>query len=123
MVCGGSTACGTSRRAQAAIGAAERLVRRPGARAADEGRRVRLLADVAACLTELQLIGTRPERFGHVATFEATHRLAGGLAAYQSLLVQGDRDAVRYAKQELASEVASAAAAVRRQEERILKAL
>jgi DNA-binding NtrC family response regulator len=111
------------RRARAAIDACQRLVRGFGRKNLDADRRAQTLADVGGCLTELQLLGARPERFEHLATFEATHRLTGGLAAFQSLLARKDPQAARYCSKELAGEVAAAGANVRREEERVLKSL
>jgi DNA-binding NtrC family response regulator len=109
------------RRARAAIDGCRRTVQGLGRRSLDEDKRARILAEVGGCLTELQLLGTRPERFENLATFEMTHRLAGGLAAFQSLLLRNDPGAVRYGRKELNEEVAAAGVAVRREEERMLK--
>jgi hypothetical protein len=45
------------------------------------------------------------------------------LAAFQSLVARGDPQAGRYCKKELAGEVKTAGAAVRREEEQVLKSL
>jgi transcriptional regulator with AAA-type ATPase domain len=111
------------RRARAAIDATYRLARLFGRKDTDTDRRVRVLADAGGCLAELQLLGTRPERFDKLVTFEAVHRLAGALAGFQSLLSRNDADSLRFCRKELAVEAASAGAAVRREEERILKSL
>jgi transcriptional regulator with PAS, ATPase and Fis domain len=111
------------RRARAAMDACARLLRRLGRREIEADRRGHLVARVNGCLTELQLLGTRPERFCNLAAFEATHRVAGRLAALQSLLSQNPLEAARYARREIAREVAAAGASVRREEERIRKRL
>ena len=111
------------RRARAAIEACRRLVRTVAHRELKPDTRTRLLAEVAGCLTELQLVGTRPERFDNVSTFEAAYRLAGGLAAFQTLLLRGDGQAVRFARHDLKNEAAAAAASVHSEEQRVLKLL
>lgn len=111
------------RRARAAIEACRRLVRMVTHRELKPDARTRLLAEIGGCLTELQMVGTRPERFDSVSTFEAAYRLAGGLAAFQTLLLRGDGDAVRFARHDLKDEAAAAAASVHREEQRVLKLL
>jgi transcriptional regulator with AAA-type ATPase domain len=111
------------RRATGSIGACQRLVRSLDRRSLEPDRRTRLLAEAGGCLSELQLLGTRPERFQNLATFEATHRLAGALAAFQSLLARNDADAVRYGKKDLRDEAAAAGNVVRREEARVLRLL
>jgi transcriptional regulator of acetoin/glycerol metabolism len=110
-------------RVKAAIDACLRMARTLTRQSLDASRRNRLAAEVDGWLTELQLLGTRPERFDNVATFETTHRLAGRLAAFKNLLERGDPDALRYGKTELKDEASVASAAVRREEERILRLL
>lgn len=111
------------RRVRAAIDACRRVVRHLRAAPPDADRLSRLQADVAGCLTELQLLAGRPERFRTLPTFEAAHRLAGALAAVQSLLARHDERTTRYARKELVNEVAAAGTVVRREEERLLKML
>lgn len=112
------------RRAMTSVGAAQRLARRVASNGNDtaEGH-MPLLAEVGACLAELQLLGVRPEHFERFETFEAVHRLAGGVAALQSRVAHGDATARRFAKKEVADLARSAASAVRRDQERHLKAL
>jgi DNA-binding NtrC family response regulator len=110
------------RRARASVARVQRLVRALGLNDSDTDRRIRLLTNVGGCLTDLQLLGTRPERF-EIPTFEAVHRLAGGLAVFQSLLSHNDPASLRYGKKELAGEAAAAGIALRRDEELILKSL
>jgi sigma-54 interacting transcriptional regulator len=111
------------RRAQSAIEACQRMITSLGRQSFDPDHRSHLAAEVGGCLTELQLLGVRPERFQNVAMFELTHRLAGGLAAFQTLFDRNDDEALRYGKKELKAEAALAATAVRREEERILQLL
>ena len=111
------------RRAKAAIEACRRLVRMVAHPELTPHARTRLLAEAGGCLTELQLIGTRPERFDNLSTFEAAHRLAGGLAAFQTLLQRRDGEAARFARKNLKDEAAAAAASIHLEEQRILKLL
>jgi DNA-binding NtrC family response regulator len=111
------------RRARAAIDACRRLARSIDRRTLDAERRMRLLTHASGCLSELQLLGTRPERFQNLTAFEATHRLAGGVAAFQSLLMRKDPNAVRYGRKDLSNEASAAWGAVKREEERVLKSL
>jgi hypothetical protein len=111
------------RRASGAISACQHLVRSIDRRSLEPDRRTRLMTEAGGCLTELQLLGTRPERFENLATFEATHKLAGALAAFQSLLARSNRDAIRYGKKDLKDDAAVAKSIVRREEQRVLRQL
>jgi hypothetical protein len=71
----------------------------------------------------LQLIAARPALFDKTDTFEATHRLVGGLTAFHGLLVRDGKDALRYGRKELKEEAAAAWRVVKREEERLLRAL
>jgi transcriptional regulator with PAS, ATPase and Fis domain len=109
------------RRAAAAIDVCRRIVRTFG-RAPAHDRRNGLQADLAGCYTELQLLGTRPERFLTLATVEATQRLCGSIAICLGLLGRDDGRADRRVL-DLVREAKAAEAAVRREEEQILRSL
>jgi DNA-binding NtrC family response regulator len=111
------------RRARVTIDGCHRIVRglaRPAAAAARGADEV--VTDITARLTELQLLGT-PAAWFSDASVKALHRLAGSLAVFQGALRRHDRRAARQEVAGLAADVAAAAAAVRRDEERILKSL
>jgi transcriptional regulator with PAS, ATPase and Fis domain len=111
------------RRAGAAIDACRRIVRAFGNGRLQLPHRNGLQTDLAACLTELQLLGARPERFPTTATFEMAHRLAGAMGLLLNLLIRNDPKATLYCRSEVGGHVKAAAAAVRREEERILRSL
>ena len=111
------------RRARAAIEACRRMVRAFNRKSPDPDARGRTQAEAAGCLTELQLLVARPERFQNLATFEIAHRLSGAVSAFHALLAKSEADARRYARKDLAAGAAAAAAAVRRDEERTVRSL
>jgi transcriptional regulator with GAF, ATPase, and Fis domain len=111
------------RRALAIVDAARHVARSFRRRDLDEAGRVRALTNVGGCLEELQLLAARPDHFDDVGTFAVIHRLAGGLAAFQNLLLREDPQAWRFCKKELVGEADAALAAVRHEEQRTLKAL
>jgi DNA-binding NtrC family response regulator len=111
------------RRAGGAIAACQRLVKSIDRHALEPERRTRLLAEAGGCLTELQLLGTRTDRFENLAIFEATHKLAGALMAFQSHLARDDSGAIRYGKKDLKDHAAAAGSVVRREAERVRRLL
>jgi DNA-binding NtrC family response regulator len=111
------------RRTRAAIEACQRSLRAFSRHERDTDQLRVIRSDMVARLTELELLIARPERFETPATLQALQRLAGSVAVFCGLLEGKDLQAPGQAVKGLTGDTTSAAAAVRRDEERILRSL
>ena len=109
------------RRADEVLRACKVLLQPFGARRISADAVTRAETTIAHRLAELGMLEMQPILFHTIATFDVVHRVAGDLAAVQSMLPDDVNRARAYWTRQLRREIAAALATVMREVERLLK--